>query len=103
MSNGFQTRALLRACIEHRTLLVEGLKNVVHLPGLQIHRSVISMEYGPWFRHIVAEEDIQEALHRKKERKGRNTRNSGGGYVRIHSVSTEEREALAATALVWTT
>ena len=98
--NGFQTRALLRACMEYHRQLGEGLKAMVPLSGWAMRRSVIHMDYGPWIRYMVAEEDKQEALDAMKERAGRKTRNSGRGFNRTLFVSGEAREALAATTLV---
>jgi hypothetical protein len=75
--------------------MVEGLKNMVPLSMWVMRDCVIHMDYGPWIRHIVAEEDMQEALYLKRERTGRMTRNSGGEYVRTMRITEEERKALA--------
>jgi hypothetical protein len=99
-NNSFRTRALFHARVQHQVQMAEGLKNMIPLSVWAMRNSVIHMDYGPWIRQLVAEEDMQEALHMKKERSGRMTRNSGGGYVRTIMVTAEEREALASTRLV---
>jgi hypothetical protein len=100
VNNRFRSRALFRARVKHRQQMVEGLQNKIPLSVWAMGNYVIHMDYGPWIRQLVAEEDMQEALHMKKERRGgRITRNSGGGYVRTIVITAEEREALGGTRL----
>jgi len=99
VNTGFRTHALFRARVEHQAQMAEGLTNKVPLSVWAMRNYVIHMDYGPWVRQIVAEEDMQEALQMKKERPGRQTRNSGKGYERTIAVTAEEREALRVTGL----
>lgn len=101
VKNGFRTRELFHARVEHQVQMVEGLKNMIPLSAWAMGNYVIHMDYGPWIRHLVAVEDKEEALYMQKERTGRRTRNSGGKYERTIVVSGKEREALTATGVEW--
>jgi hypothetical protein len=98
VNDGFRTRGLFRARVEHQLQTAEGLGSMVPFWIWGIREHVIHVDYGPWIRHIVAEEDLQEALYLKRERTGRMTRNSSG-YVRTTPITQEQRKALAATRL----
>ena len=98
--NDLRTRGLFRARVEHQMQMIKGLKNMIPASVWAMRNDVVHVDYGPWIRQLIAEEDMQEALYMKKERSGRTTRNSGGGYVRTILVTADERDALVATRLV---
>jgi hypothetical protein len=99
VGSSFRSRALFRAQLEHQEQMSEGLKDLIPLSAWGVSNHVVHMDYGPWIRQFVAEEDKQETLHNQK-RTGRATRNSGGEYVRTIVVTAERRKGLAATGLV---
>ncbi|KAG5652436.1 hypothetical protein H0H81_005032 [Sphagnurus paluster] len=75
-----RTRELFRARVEHQTQMVLALGGMVPLSVATMRRAEVVLEYGTRIRDIVAAEDLWESLAQQKERAGRTTRNSGGGF-----------------------
>ncbi|KAF8222174.1 hypothetical protein L208DRAFT_1462170 [Tricholoma matsutake] len=99
VKDNLQSRGLFHARVEHQVQMAKGLKKMIPPSVWVTGKYAIHMDYGPWIRQLVAEEDKQEELHMKRERTGRMTRNSGGSYERTIVVTATERVALAGTRL----
>jgi hypothetical protein len=98
-----RTHGLFHARVSHQLQMAEVVRNSIPPSVWSMSRKDVYMDYVPFIRAIIAAEDLEEKAYMdmQKERPGRATRNSKGGYDRTFTVTTEVREALDETALRW--
>jgi hypothetical protein len=99
VKNSFRTHELFHARVSHQLRMAEVMREFVPLAVWTTARTSVYLDYEPCIRSIVAAEDREEVTYAQKERSGRMTRNSRGGYERTFAVSAEMREALDWTLL----
>lgn len=99
VKNSFRTHELFHARVSHQLKMAEVILGFVPPSVWTTARTAVYMDYEPCIRDIVASEDREELMFAQKERSGRTTRNSRGGYERAFAVPKEVREALDWTLL----